>query len=67
MVKLGIDRRCFDAKGNQLHRGDKVLVLRTNKEAVVSDFNTDSVWLDDERWSFNNNELIKKTVRVVMG
>lgn len=66
MVKLGIERGCFDSKGNKLCRGDKVLVIQTNREAVVSDFNIDSVWLDDERWSYNNNELVKKTNRAIL-
>lgn len=55
MVKLGIERRCLDVGGNQLHRGDRVLILSSKREAMISDQdqNFGVVWLNDERWSYD--------------
>ena len=46
-----------------------MIICHSQREAIVSDIDpiTDAVWLDDERWSYNGNDLIKKSISRFLG
>lgn len=53
-----------EAKAYNFKLGDRVIIRHSRREAIVSDldFKTGAVWLDDEWWSYNDNDLIKKSI-----
>lgn len=51
----------FDHQGMPLYANDRVLILKTNKEARITDMSQpfNAIWLDDNRWSFTGDALQK--------
>jgi hypothetical protein len=51
----------FDHQGTPLYTHDRVLILKTNKEAKITDISQpfNAIWLDDNRWSFTGDALQK--------